>query len=319
MKEIFGARATYILYNFIRTVKKDLEGKKVILPANICPIVPVTLMKAGINYLFFDISTETRSLMKEEVLDAIANEPVGGIVYVRTYGDVSYEEDFFQKIKEIDQDIYLIDDRCLCIPSFDSSIISDFADLTLYSTGYSKFVDIGHGGFGYLNPEIDYKEFPITFDEQDVVELDKEVRIKLTRGESFSLTKHKDNWIENNFKYDVDTYKKIIKEKIPEVKKHKKELNSIYIKYLAEDIVLKNSAHNWRFNIICDDKDKILDAIFEEGLFASSHYQSLSKIFGDKLSKNASELHANIINLFNDFRFDSEKAKKVCSIINEKL
>lgn len=319
MKELFGARATYIFYNFLRSVKNDLEGKKIILPANICPVVPVTLMKAGINYLFVDISAEARCLLKEDVLNAMADESIGGIVYVRTYGDTFYEEDFFQEIKEIDQDIYIIDDRCLCIPSFDKTNLSDFVDLTLYSTGYSKFVDIGHGGFGYLKPAVDYKEFPLEFDKQAHVELDKELRIKLEKGESYSLKNYSNDWIENEFKYNIELYKKLIRDKVLEVNKHKRKLNYIYKKYLPKDIILNNSEHNWRFNIMCDDKDIILEAIFEAGLFASSHYQPLSRIFGDQISTNASELHSKIINLFNDHRFDSCKAKRICSVINEKL
>ena len=41
----------------------------------------------------------------------------------------------------------IIDDKCLCIPNtkFKKNL---YSDLEIYSTGYSKYCDMGYGGYG---------------------------------------------------------------------------------------------------------------------------------------------------------------------------
>jgi hypothetical protein len=75
----------------------------------------------------------------------------------------------------------------------------------------------------------------------------------------------------------------------------------------------------WRFNILVDPgiKEKILNGLFENKLFAGSHYSSLSHIFGQKRSPVAEKVKSRIINLFNDRYYSGEQALKTCDIINK--
>ena len=47
-----------------------------------------------------------------------------------------------------------MNDRCLCRPHFGRT--GAVAELELYSSGYSKFVDIGWGGWGLLRADVPY-------------------------------------------------------------------------------------------------------------------------------------------------------------------
>jgi len=76
---------------------------------------------------------------------------------------------------------------------------------------------------------------------------------------------------------------------------------------------------NWRFNIKVPKRNELLEKIFEVGLFASTHYPSVTHLFNQIKASNAEEYNTNILNLFNDFRFDLDKAKKITSLINEHL
>ena len=92
---------------------------------------------------------------------------------------------------------------------------------------------------------------------------------------------------------------------------HKEKLNAVYRKMLPSAIQLPDAYQHWRFNILTDKKNEILKALFAEGLFASSHYKSLSK---DCLI--ARNLHEHVLNLFNDQYFTAEQAIRTCEIIN---
>ena len=65
------------------------------------------------------------------------------------------------------------------------------------------------------------------------------------------------------------------------------------------------------FNILTDKKEQILDALFAEELFASSHYKTHAE------TMNADNLHRNVINLFNDSYYSEEQALRTCEIINK--
>ena len=63
MQIIQAPRASAILYNFL---KGQANTNPWLLPANICPIVPITFFKAGIPIEFVDISAETLHMDLEQ-------------------------------------------------------------------------------------------------------------------------------------------------------------------------------------------------------------------------------------------------------------
>lgn len=282
---LFEDRASTILYEVLTNLT---QVKKFLLPLNICPIVPDTFKKANIEFEFIDINLETLCMDEELVLDKIKNDKeISGVLFVKTFGIELDGEEFFKKIKFIDKNIFIINDMCPSIQEFDYDINNSYSDLTLFSSGYSKYIDIEYGGYGFI------------------------------KDDSFiNIFKDKSNSSE------FLEYKNKILTQIPIMKKHKEKLNSIYMNNLPKEIHLGEKFNNWRFSILVKNKEKILEEIFKiDGLFASSHYPQIDYDYvkNPTNNSNAKKIHDNIINLFNDFRFNTEKAYQVVDIINNNL
>ena len=75
--------------------------------------------------------------------------------------------------------------------------------------------------------------------------------------------------------------------------------------------------NNWRFNIYTKNRDDILEKLFKNNLFASKHYIPLSRIFSGFSTPVWDSLYPQILNLFNDFRYTEQQARKTASIVLE--
>ena len=242
-----------------------------IVPANVCQSVVDTLVFSGMTLCFVDISRETLCADDKSVMDIVRDASL--FLFVHTYGIEMDSPEWFSDIRRLNPDIAIVDDRCLCIPQM--SINETQADLVLYSFCPKKQIDLGIGSVGYLSEKWDYYGLLI-----------------------------KENPILTNESWTPD-------KRIRRVLNHKARLNGIYKESLLPRIQLKPQFQNWRFNIMVHNKKMILDKLFEEGLFASSHYRSKSLLCPIAIS-----LHENVINLFNDFYYTEEQAIRTCEIVN---
>lgn len=122
------------------------------------------------------------------------------------------------------------------------------------------------------------------------------------RGDSFLSG---DDWIYDFDSLEIQKTKAVI---------HRERLNKIYRENLPQCLQLEEKFQHWRFNILVENKEEVLKAIFENGLFASGHYKSQAPG-----CPNAQYLYEHVINLFNDFYYTEEKAIRTCKIINNEL
>ena len=266
-------RANRILYNFIKS--NSIQGE-VIVPANLCRSVVDTLYLAGMRLYFVDISEDTLCVDDKVVIERARDASL--LVFVHTYGIELDCPAWFSTIKRINPKLAIVDDRCLCLPQL--SLDGCSADLVLFSTCSKKQVDLGVGGIGFLSEKWEYNEIVV---ESNAI-LTNRVWTPVLES---------------------------IEERIQDSVMHKEHINSIYYDCLPSDIQLPKVFQNWRFNILVSNKGDILENLFSMGLFASSHYCSLS----DQCSV-AVNLHKRIINLFNDFYYSEEKAIRTCKVIN---
>jgi len=98
---------------------------------------------------------------------------------------------------------------------------------------------------------------------------------------------------------------------------HKEKLNAIYAQGLAAFSPLANDYQDWRFHIFVQNQSQTIDALFAAGLFASSHYAPVSKLWNIPPGVVSQRIARNIINLFNDQHFTAKQAKQAVAIINE--
>ena len=172
-------------------------------------------------------------------------------------------------------------------------------------------------GLVFFNEKFEYRKRSLVFKPQDHEYQIRKIRNHLDDNSRFEYEDN--NWLGiTNHLEDEKYYRDKIQDQISIVSKHKNLINSIYNEQLPIQICKRLSA-DWRFNISVTNKKIILDEIFKNNLFASSHYASVSAIFGLKESPVAFMEHQNRINLFNDLRVQEEFAIRICKIINNHI
>jgi hypothetical protein len=314
MQIVQAPRASAILYNLL---KSQDNTQPWLLPANICPIVPITFFKAGVPIEFVDISAETLHMDLEQAAGRLERGAYGGILYAHTYGEPSTPNDFFQDVKSHHPELLLIDDRCLCLPELEPAP-NVAADATLYSTGYAKVVELNFGGYAFLQDTTPYQPQYLPFNPQAHEKIEKGYKQVIQEHRTYV---YKDSdWLQTDG--DLPTwydYRQQLENGLKTALQQRARLNKIYVDHLPAEIQLPAAYQSWRFNLRLKNKDRVLKAIFAVGLFASSHYASLAGIMAPGQCPQAENLANEIINLFNDHYFDPQKAEQVCALILENL
>ena len=149
MRLLSDNRASRILYNFLSS--NEFE-KPFLLPCNVCEVIPSVFLESGARFSYLDIDSTSLCVNLDWVLNHV--HEFSGLLFVHTYG---IEDDFkplFQLIKERNPKFTIIDDRCLCLPSFMQ--VGPEVDLCLYSVGERKQVDLGMGGYAFIQDNLNY-------------------------------------------------------------------------------------------------------------------------------------------------------------------
>ena len=299
-------RASKILFNFLKS--QNIE-KPFLIPANVCGIIPLVFNNAGISFDFVDIQEDNLCIDQEFILNNTDN--YSGVLFVRTYGNDEDFDSFFKTIKNNKKDFLIIDDCCLCLPQMEITIKN--IDLKLYSLGYTKQVDLGVGSFAFLNDSLIYKNFTTSYNPSDFERYELALKKSIKENTHFVCDNY--NFLQN-ISYKID--KQVLKDKIQSSIKHKAQLNEIYRTQLPILIQMDERFQQWRFNILVDPalKNVILEELFRNKLFASSHYYPLSNVWSNKECNVSMHLSKSVINLFNDFYYTEEQAVETCKIIN---
>lgn len=314
MQIVQAPRASAILYNLL---KSQGNADPWLLPANICPIVPITFFKAGMPFEFVDISAETLHMDLEQAWGRLERGAYGGFLYAHTYGDPSTPNEFFRETKTRYPDLILVDDRCLCVPDLDPS--QDLiADVALYSTGYAKIVELHFGGYAFMKETVPYQPQHLPFDPLAYEKIEKGYKRAVYDQVPYLYTDC--DWLQTDAElpawYD---YRQQIEAGLETSLQHRAAINEIYARGLPPEIQLPLEYQTWRFNLRLKNKERVLETIFAAGLFASSHYASLAGIMVSGQCPQAEILAKEVINLFNDHHFDPQKAEQVCAVILENL
>lgn len=312
MKTVLAPRASVILYDFLLGWE---DKRPFLLPANICPIVPITFFKARVPFEFIDISPQTLHMDLDQAEARLRRRKGGyaGLLYAHTYGESSTPHDFFGLMKGQFPDLAVVDDRCLCIPDLDFNP-STVADMTLYSTGYAKIIDLGLGGYAFLQDKVNCPHHTLSFHHADLKTIEKDYKESVKAGKLYSY--HDNDWLQTDA--DLPMWPEYV-EQIRAAKEislsHRQSINAVYNSFIPPELYLADGYQLWRFNLRVPDKKKTLDAIFDARLFASSHYASLAGIMATGVCPNARKLADQIINLFNDHHYTTEMAEKTAHIV----
>jgi hypothetical protein len=331
MHTVFAARASAILYHLVMSV--PVTQGVYLLPSNVCPVVPLALIAAQRPFEFIDLDPASLCMshaLLQQRLTCKALPRVAGIVFVRTYGAVFDITSEFQALKTLQPELLLVDDRCLSRPLLEREEVDwQGADVLLFSTGYAKPVDIGFGGFAYLQPHIpwswQHRPF-ITADEQQITALYKEhihkqqplydeTETELQRQRLQTL-----HWLDTSKPtMPWARYRELVLEARAAAESHAAKIIHIYRYYIPDKVQLPPGYHSWRFQLRVTDRDELLRKIFAADLFASAHYFPAATLFGGHSCPVATDLSADIVNLFHDFRVSLAGAEQIGKIVRAHL
>lgn len=309
----FANRASAVLYSFLKS--KPFKGP-FLIPANVCPVVPLTMMKAGIDFEFVDI--DERHTMSESIaLEKISSGNYAGVLFVHSYGKRFDNDEFYRKLKQLKSNLCIIDDRCLCMPELDGTLTTN-ADLVLYSTGYAKYIELSFGGYGVTNEPFN-NQTGVDYSEEKENEQLAYIKDCFKKNIQYILPADYP-WLDCALlKMEPEQYFGVISEKIASVTEEKAKINKVYKENLPIEIQWGDDYSHWRFMISVENRDEVLNAIFDASLFAGTNFPSVSWMFKSVHSENAENDAKHIINLFNDFRVNEQFAYKICDIINSKI
>lgn len=289
---VFARRASAILYNLLRSRRDD---RPFLLPANVCPIVPEVFREASQTFELIDIEEPSLEIEHQACLEKLRTRPgrYAGLLFVRPYGSEREPMRFLTALKEVQRDLLVIDDKCLCRPDLEGESLSAAADVTLFSTGHTKYADIDGGGFAHLNDSIPYRN---SFADP--------VPAWLDAGEPDL------SWAE---------YQHRVFAAAQAADEQKRRLNAIYSEILPPEIQFLPEMQRWRFNIKVPEAEQFIRTTFANGLFASRHYAALRPTLESPRFPVAEQLHAEVVNLFNDRYFDQERARKMALLVLQHL
>jgi dTDP-4-amino-4,6-dideoxygalactose transaminase len=309
MKNVLEQRASTILYHVLRS--NESSGRW-LLPANICPIVPLTFLKAGIAFEFADIDPRTLCLHERTVLTRIRDDPAryAGVLFVHTYGREQAVGPMIASVRSTAPRVLVIDDRCLCDPTFEQPPSS--ADVVLFSTGYGKPVDVGAGGYAFLRERVAYERRALPYVAEDLARLmdayksDIAARLRVVDAPG--------DWLDTSTPTtDFDDYRATVEQALATARAQRETIRRVYRSRLPASALLPEG--DWRVHLRVPDRDRLVQSIFDAGLFASTHYAPLTGIFAGGIAPVAEALHATVVNLFDDRHFSTEQAETACDIV----
>jgi hypothetical protein len=313
MKTIFDTRACAVLYNLLSSQKDE---RPFLLPANICPIIPITFLQANRRFRFVDIAEPDLVMNKDQCLELIRkNRNVfAGLLFVRTYGVEDDEASFFNELKATQDDLLIVDDKCLCPPDCEGSGLDDVADVTLYSTNAKKYVDLGSGGFAHLKDHINYERSLGPYSVDDLNLLISRYKKCYSERQRFQL--NGEAWLDlSGMSQAWSTYRTRVLDGRKRANEKKERINAIYAQGLPCGIQLPEKFQRWRFNIRVPSGEQLVSRLLSLGLFASRHYSSVTGVFSDDSFIQSDRLHGEVVNLFNDFYYDDGMAQRTVQII----
>ena len=285
----FANRASAVLCNFLKIQK---TSKPFILPANVCPVVPLSFLKAGVDFEFVDID-KSHALDKTAALEKLHTGNYAGVLFVHAYGHKYDNKSFYAQVKSIDSSLQIIDDCCLCEPDTSDQLESNI-DLQLFSTGYAKYIELSYGGYG--KSRLGGAIFEYKFDDEVEVKQQQYIKRCFKEGTRYELDSDLE-WLDGSpLKMTPEEYSGIINAKRDKVKHDKEIINKIYRDNLPKSIQMGDDFQKWRFMLLVDNQEKVLDAIFNAGLFAGTNFPSVSYLFKGASAPVAENEAKHIVN-----------------------
>jgi len=277
----------------------------VVVPVNVCPLVAWTARVAGREVVFADLDPVTLDMRRP-----VCPSPPAALVYVRPYGATLSRHEVFAGWRAAWPATLIVDDACLAVPELDADACEPDADMTLFSTGHSKSVALGAGGYAWCSDRAQ-----ACLSQPLVRTMTRELRTGCHRWTP-------DGPVEELVCAgapgpDWPAYADRIRREHALQKAHRDRLNAVYASGLLAASCLAPAYRNWRFHVFVKDPATAIATLQAHRLFASRHFVPLSS--DRERYPHAWHCSDHVINLFNDRSYTSEMGLRTCEVLQPHL
>ena len=329
---IVVGRAATAIYLVLSEMKQ--KNKYVLVPANICYAAVFPILSAGMIPLFCDVDRYSGNITEEAIIACINKDVVAAII-PHMYGNP------VQDIKKIHTElsknnIVLIEDCASLMTNIESDVMPGTeGDYVIYSTGYSKTIDVGYGGllfsknYSLSSMEKCLDELPLLNDEfeKETALFSKIYRIIRNQRHESKLAIDFYACLSNSFKSNF--IYRIGEDKINTILVKIKQLDYViscrknkyfyYSERLKEKFDLyefDQTAVPWRLNLFVNNSDKFISYCLSNGLPVSDWYPSVAPIFGDSTIFEGATWHErHIINF--PLMIPDEEINNICEVLQK--
>ena len=146
----FVTRASWAIFAAL-TINKTKKEQTIAMPSFICQSTVAAAIKAGWKIHFLDIDIASGNVPSENYIQAINSNQIDAILFVHLFGNLNPINQLFEFCKQ--KSIFVIEDSAqVCVKKTEIEF-HEFADIKIYSFGYSKPIDAGGGGIVCTNDE----------------------------------------------------------------------------------------------------------------------------------------------------------------------
>src|SRR5574344_4621 len=154
-----GATGIYLILNH------NLKNAEVLVPANICYAAVFPVVYSGNIPKFYDVDVKSGNPLLSCIKDKISPK-TKAIIVAHMYGNPVTE---IKQIAEFcyEKNILLIEDCASSMGAqYNGEMLGSFGDYAIFSTGYSKTLDLGNGGIVLSDHSLEeenaeYKKLPM--------------------------------------------------------------------------------------------------------------------------------------------------------------
>lgn len=309
-------RAATAIYLILKC--EEIKKSEVLVPANICYAAIYPIIYSDNIPVFCDVDAETGNMCLHIIKEICSNKNIKAMIIPHMYGNPVEDINLIKKLCD-DNNILLIEDCASAMGAYvDKKPVGTFGDYAIYSTGYAKLIDLGHGGIVTSNRKMDtineeynkLADFDIEIEKNELFfsRLYRLIRNDKEQTISSYIYQGLLNNIKNMFLFRID---KSFEEKVIssienieiEILKRKEAFQEYEIllkfnKYMKRYHYL-DGAVPWRYNILVEKniKMKLIKFLLEKKVPVSDWYPVVTEMFGDEgVYINAKKMEDRIIN-----------------------
>lgn len=297
------SRAATALYCVLREYAQP--NANVLVPANLCYAGVLPIIYAGMRPLFCDVDSHTGNITIKKILEITHQNKLLAIIVPHMYGNPVCD---LLEIAELcrKSNILLIEDCASSMGAESNDYVTGcIGDYSVYSTGYSKTLDLGFGGFliSHRNDLRKMDQIESNLDEltpnaqREILFFSQLYRLVRNKGKETGFAKciyqNMAICLKDSLVYRISEEKKneLVSSLnlLPDIIHRRRSGVETYMAMIKQSKDIENytyypKAVPWRFNLFIKDETlrrKIIQNSLEKNLPVSDWYPMVTSIFGD--------------------------------------